>query len=410
VSSIPESREKKLCRSRAVAPARAPSRGAAESDATRLAPELEARLLDWYRRSRRDLPWRRNPDPYRIWVSEVLLQQTRVEAALPYYERFLERFPTVEDLAAAPLEDVLAAWSGLGYYRRARDLHAGARMVVEKHGGAFPRDPEKALEIPGVGPYTAAAVSSMAYDVPVPVVDGNVERVLTRLFRIRGNPRSAKVSGLLRHISSILMSQGGAGEHNQALMELGALVCLPARPACEACPVGPFCRGRALGDALSFPRKARKRKSTAVAFHVAVLRAGKRYLLEKISGRSFLQGMWLFPLVEAPSLRKAGSPRAEPSAALLSRLERKLGARLKARGFLGLVRHSITYRRITAQVFALEVEASTAGSAAWAKHPGDMRWVALAEMGTSVPVSSLALKIVRLIESGDQRAGKARSH
>jgi A/G-specific adenine glycosylase len=374
-----------------------------------LAPRLEARLLDWYRRARRDLPWRRHPDPYRIWVSEILLQQTQVETALPYYRRFLERFPTVEALAAAPLEDVLAAWSGLGYYRRARALHAGARVVVEKHGGAFPRDPEEALEIPGVGPYTAAAVSSMAYNLPLPVVDGNVERVLTRLFRIRGNPRSARVSGLLKHISSIFMPRDRASEHNQALMELGALVCRPARPACDTCPVGSFCRARALGDALSFPQKARGRKSVAVHFHAGVLRSGKRYLLEKLSGKGFLQDLWLFPLVEPPSSRTAGSPRAEPSADLLSRLEESLGVRLKCRGFLGRVRHSITYRRITVDVFALESEAPTERSPAPRADREGLRWFALAEMGTSAPVSSLALKIVRLIEPGGGPSRAARS-
>jgi A/G-specific adenine glycosylase len=152
-------------------------------------PPISALLLPWFEKERRKLPWRESPSPYSVWVSEIMLQQTRVDTVIPYYKRFLERFPSLDALAGAPLDDVLALWSGLGYYRRARSLHAGARAVAEKHGGEFPASVEDALEIPGVGPYTAGAILSIAYNLPVPIVDGNVERVLTRLFRIRGSPK-----------------------------------------------------------------------------------------------------------------------------------------------------------------------------------------------------------------------------
>src|SRR5262245_41925451 len=196
-------------------------------------------LLPWYQKARRDLPWRRNPTPYSVWISEVMLQQTRVETVIPYYLRFLERFPTLLDLAKASLEEVLAAWSGLGYYRRARSLHAAARHIVKDAGGQFPPDLDRALQVPGVGPYTAGAVLSIAYNLPVPVVDGNVERVLARLLRRRAAP-VRELQGILR--ASI--PEGRASDFNQALMELGATLCSPRDPACGLCPLGEVCQAR----------------------------------------------------------------------------------------------------------------------------------------------------------------------
>ncbi|MBN1442113.1 MAG: A/G-specific adenine glycosylase, partial [Planctomycetes bacterium] len=210
---------------------------------TEEAQALASRLLQWYGRRRRDLPWRRRADPYAVWLSEVMLQQTRVETVVEYYGRFLERFPTIDDLAAASEEQVLALWSGLGYYRRARSLLAGARQVVERHGGRFPRALADALSIPGVGPYTAAAILSIAYGEPHPVVDGNVERVITRLCRIPGNPRQAPAARRIREIAASWLPAGRSGDFNQAMMELGATVCTARAPRCDVCPVASWCAG-----------------------------------------------------------------------------------------------------------------------------------------------------------------------
>ena len=258
-------------------------------------------LLDWYLDVRRDLPWRRSPDPYRVWLSEVMLQQTRVETVIPYFERFLERFPTVLDLAAATEDDVLSLWSGLGYYRRARSLREGARALLDRHGGEFPRTLEEALALPGVGPYTAAAILSIAYGLPHPVVDGNVERVVTRLLRWDANPRQASMKRKIRQLLESLIPQGRASDFNQAMMELGATVCVPAAPRCLECPVARACEARRHGDAESYPVLPPRRKTIDVRLEAGVIRNGDRYLLERSSGMSYLEGLWLFPLVEKES-------------------------------------------------------------------------------------------------------------
>jgi len=209
-------------------------------------PDLIPALLAWYRRHRRDLPWRRRPGPYRVWISEVMLQQTTVQAVLPYYARFMSAFPTLAALAGARLSDVLAAWSGLGYYRRARHLHAAALQIVRRHGGRFPRRLEEALALPGVGRYTAGAVLSIAYGERLPVVDGNVARVLSRLFLLRGPRTAASGRELWARADDLVNATDSPGDLNQALMELGATLCTPRSPSCPATrpPAAPRCSCR----------------------------------------------------------------------------------------------------------------------------------------------------------------------
>ena len=204
---------------------------------------IRARLLDWYGRGHRDLPWRRTRDPYAIWISEIMLQQTRVQAVIPYYEKFLRRFPTVESLARAAQYEVLACWSGLGYYSRARNLHQAARQIAA--AGAFPRDYESIRSLAGVGDYTAAAVASIAFGADVGTVDTNVARVLGRVFRVRGRAKSAHRTRRLWALAHELVPHGRAGDWNQALMDLGATVCTARAPRCPACPVGVACGSRA---------------------------------------------------------------------------------------------------------------------------------------------------------------------
>ena len=230
---------------------------------------LRAALLSWYDRHRRDLPWRRTTDPYRIWVSEVMLQQTTVKTVLPYYAAFLNRFPTLHALAEEPEEEVLAAWSGLGYYHRARNLHRGAQHVAERHAGQFPRSLEAALAVPGVGLYTASAVLSIAHGLPLPVVDGNVRRVLARLLALRG-PQFRK-DGPYYNRAEELLDPARPGDWNQALMELGATVCLPRQPACPACPLRQHCRARALGVVDELPEGRARRATVDVTVAAALV-------------------------------------------------------------------------------------------------------------------------------------------
>ena len=232
-------------------------------------------LLAWYRANRRALPWRESGDPYRVLVSEIMLQQTRVETVLSYYERFISAFPDVETLAAAPIEEVLAKWSGLGYYSRARRLHAAARAIVER--GDFPRTEAELLELPGVGAYTAAAIASIAFGEPVAVVDGNVERVIARLLALDVDPAQGRARRLVRETASRLLVRDAAGDSNQALMELGAVICLPRRPRCLVCPLLDGCAARASGRTEELPVRAPRRPGVVQRRVVAVARRGRSF-------------------------------------------------------------------------------------------------------------------------------------
>ena len=253
-------------------------------------------ILRWFRASARDLPWRRTRDPYAIWVSEVMLQQTRVSVVVPYYERFLDAFPDPATLGAASDREVLRLWEGLGYYRRARSLRAGATALVDRHDGVFPRDPAAALELPGVGPYTAAAVLSIAYGVPLACVDGNVRRVVARLLAIEDPPGSAPFERAVAAWLNRALDPGDPGGFNQAMMELGACVCLPKTPDCASCPAAPFCAARAQ-DPVRFPRRQPVRAVTARREAALIWQSGGKVLVEERPPRSRWQGLWEFPRI-----------------------------------------------------------------------------------------------------------------
>ena len=212
-------------------------------------PVFRRRLLAWFAGHKRDLPWRRTSDPYRIWISEIMLQQTRVAAVIPYYEQFIAKFPTFESLARAKPETVLGHWAGLGYYSRARNLHQAAKQITARHGGHFPRAYEQTLALPGIGRYTAAAVLSIAYDEPLAVLDGNVARVLARLGAVSGDLRAPALWRKLETTAQDLLARRVPGDWNQAMMELGATVCTPKSPRCGECPAAKWCRARKLGVA-----------------------------------------------------------------------------------------------------------------------------------------------------------------
>lgn len=263
---------------------------------------IRRRLLAWYREHRRDLPWRRSRDPYQIWISEVMLQQTRVAAAIPYYERFLRRFPSVQHLAHAPEQDLLAAWAGLGYYTRARNLQRAAKKIIEL--GAFPREYEAIRALNGVGDYTAAAIASIAFGLPRAALDGNAFRVLSRLTAERGNIASSTVRQRLRESAGRLIDPRQPGEFNQACMELGALICIPKDPRCTACPLQNHCEARRLGCQRELPLKISRARPIEVEKQVLVIQKQSRILAwQRTDAKQRLAGFWELP--EAAQLPSA---------------------------------------------------------------------------------------------------------
>ncbi len=343
-----------------------------------------AALLAWYRRERRDLPWRSTRDPYAIWLSETMLQQTRVETVIPYYQRFLERFPDVAALASAELEEVYAEWAGLGYYSRARNLHAAARRVLERFAGQLPSDAEELQSLPGVGRYTAGAVASIAFDRPEPVVDGNVERVLARALGIREDVRQADTRRRLWEEAAELAAGPAPGDLNQALMELGATLCTPRAPRCEACPLAPGCDALASGDADSLPRKAKKtppRATRAVA--ALVLRRG-RFLAVRRPPGGLLGGLWALPGGEP-----ARGERLE--GALVRTLRERVGLEVRELEPAGALDHVFSHRRLRLHLYRCGMVSGRVRLDGFDRH----RWVSQVEM-RSVSQSALMRRALAL--------------
>jgi len=305
--------------------------------------DVRRALVRWYRTHARDLPWRRDPSPYRVWVSEIMLQQTRVETVVPYFQRFLGRFPDYRSLARATEEEVLEAWSGLGYYRRARALHQGVRAVLEVHGGEFPSGEREALALPGIGPYTAGAIRSIALGIRAPLVDGNVERVLSRVFGVRGDVSKAATRKVFWELARQAVERGEPGEVNQSLMELGALVCKPAAPECASCPLARRCYALRHDCVGQLPQLPSKRATVPVHRTVLLVRRGRDVLLRRRPAEELLPGMWDLPGAFAgpDGDRSTG---ADDAAALLPFAVDIEGEPL------GSVKHAITYRRITLDV------------------------------------------------------------
>lgn len=320
-------------------------------------PDLSARLLAWYDRHRRRLPWRalpgETPDPYRVWLSEVMLQQTTVAAVGPYYERFLEQWPTVSALAAAPLDDVLHAWQGLGYYARARNLHRCAAAVAERHGGRFPECEAELRALPGIGRYTAAAVAAIAFDRRAVVVDGNVERVVARLFRVEEPLPDAKP--LLHRLADSITPERRAGDHAQAMMDLGATVCVPQRPKCVLCPWMGDCAGRDIAESLP-KRRARPEKPTRRGVAFWLVRADGSVLLRRRPESGLLGGM-----MEVPSSDWSEGPLPP----LDSALSAAPVAVTRATALPGLVRHGFTHFRLELAVAAARSGAAAPAGCVW---------------------------------------------
>ena len=322
--------------------------------------QIASALLAWYDRNARVLPWRGFHDAYRTWVSEAMLQQTRVETVLSYYDRFLARFPDLPSLAAAPEADVLKAWEGLGYYSRARNLWNGARQVVSEYDGILPRDPEQLRKIRGIGPYTAGAVASIAYDVPVPAVDGNVVRVLSRVFGIRADARAPETRRRIETLAASLVPAERPGDYNQAVMDLGATVCVPGTPDCGRCPLSGCCDAFRAGDASALPVLPKARPPREIPCAVLLIRSGSRVLM-RLRTERLLQGLWCFPMLE-------GTFSPEEAAA---RAREELGLSCSDPVEAGSARHVFTHQVWQMRLYTMSAEASAPAPEGYAFIPVD---------------------------------------
>ena len=341
---------------------------------------FRASLLDWYDASRRDLPWRRTRDPYAIWASEVMLQQTQVSRVAEYWPRFLTRFPNVRALADASEDDVLAAWSGLGYYRRARMLRSAARVVVEELGGTLPRTARDLRRLPGMGAYTSAAVASIGYEEAVPAVDANAARVLGRILGLRGNPSRAESRRAIESEARRLVDPERPGDFNQAVMELGALVCTPSEPACLRCPLARFCVAGRAPDPASYPGAGPSQGTVSLREAVAVVRKGDAVLLVRQEHeRGWWAGLWTLP-------RAPLAPDDDPIGALSHVLHDRLGVECRFGDGPIELRYSVTRHRVSAEVFPAVWESGDPGGAS------RTRWIArddLIDVGVPAPDRAL---------------------
>ncbi|MBR2824051.1 MAG: A/G-specific adenine glycosylase [Clostridia bacterium] len=295
--------------------------------------EITARLLAWYDRHARKLPWRGSADPYQIWVSEIMLQQTRTETVAGYYARFLEAFPTVQDLAAAEESAVLKQWEGLGYYARARNLQAGAKQVMTEFGGKVPSGVEDLLKIRGIGPYTAGAIASIAWNLPVPAVDGNVIRVISRLYAIGESLGEPGTRTRIETLAKELVPESRPGDYNQAVMDLGATVCVPGTPDCDRCPLEDLCRGRRTGAAAELPKIPGAKPPKEMLYDLILIYDGKRVLARKRTEK-MLSGLWCFPLMKG--WESAEARKAE--------LRRRWGMEMKTFRAVGTAKHVFTHQ------------------------------------------------------------------
>ena len=308
-------------------------------------PPLAAPLLAWFRAGHRPMPWRETKDPYAVWISEAMLQQTRVEQAEPYFRRFVDAFPTAAALADAPLDDVLKRWEGLGYYARARNLHRAAQQVRDVHGGAVPSDYDAFRALPGVGPYTAAAVLSIAHDAPHAVLDGNVVRVLTRLFAVADDAKRPATLRHLQRLADALLPPEASGDYNQAVMELGATVCTPRAPRCAACPVATFCRALAEGQPTAYPVAAKKAPVPHADVAVALLYdADGRMLVQQRPADKMLGGLWELPGGKV-------EPGERPEAAVVREVAEELGVVAEAEALVARVGHAYSHLRVTLHAY-----------------------------------------------------------
>lgn len=362
------------------------------NDADHLTKNLQRRLLAWYSRRQRSLPWRETSDPYRIWISEIMLQQTQVDTVIPYYRRFMALFPNVRALARAPLSEVLKAWENLGYYSRARNIHAAARMIVERFGGRIPDTPDAIKTLPGIGDYSAGAILSIAYGKRLPAVDGNVRRILGRFFAIRRPVDDPREQKKLHALAATLVPAGEPGDFNQALMDLGATICKPKNPGCAVCPIAALCRAHLTGTQTELP-VLRKRPATPHRKAVcAVIRSAEnRLLIVQRPASGLLASLWKLP---GGFISDIGGEEA----GLKNGVKNELGVSIRIREKLASVDHAYTHFRATLRAYdcsLLKSEPAALGCQDW-------RWASDADI-TSLPMSKIDRKILSAITLSRKR-------
>ncbi len=351
------------------------------SDALPFVPgDISSRLLDWYALAGRDLPWRRTRDPYRIWLSEIMLQQTTVAAVTGYYQRFLERFPEVTTLAAAPLEEVIDLWAGLGYYARARNLHAAARMVVEDFAGKFPRTTQELMLLPGVGRSTAGAVSALAFDQRAPILDANVRRVLCRLFALQEQPRSGSAEKKLWIWAEKLTPHESVHDYTQAIMDLGALVCTSSNPRCEQCPLESLCQARRQNLVGLLPLKVARKKIPSRQQLALLLVDQGRCLVQRRPTSGLLGGLWEFPGIDV-----AGEDPLEAVHQYCAGLEK-----IDKLSLLGQAQHTYSHFRLEVSFYRVDLEPRNR------VEQGAQHWLPLADL-TQLPLHGAHKKLLPLI-------------
>jgi A/G-specific adenine glycosylase len=349
--------------------------------------QFRKKLHGWYARHARDLPWRRQSDPYAIWVSEIMLQQTQVATVAPYFARFLAAYPSIAALAAADRQDVLRLWEGLGYYRRARQLHEAAAAVVREHGGQFPRDQQAVRRLPGIGRYTAGAILSIAFDARQPILEANTLRLWCRLLGYRGDPRSAAGQQLLWAAAEIALPRRGCGTFNQALMELGSQICLPREPRCEACPAALLCRARAEQAQAEIPPVQVKPPAEARHEAAVVIRRGRKVLLLECPADGRWAGLWDFPRYRLHSATEAAVPGE-----LAEAVRNETGVVVRLGRRLATFKHSVTRFRITLDCF----EAAYLSGPARPSDLRSMQWLEPAQLDR-YPLCTTGREISRLV-------------
>ncbi len=348
-----------------------------------LRKHLQQHLGIWFHQHKRPMPWRNTTDPYAIWLSEVMLQQTQVATVMPYYTRFLQQFPDIQALAAAPLEEVLKLWAGLGYYRRAKSLHQAAQIIASTYHGIFPCKYDDILKLPGIGRYTAGAVASIAFHEKVPVLDGNVMRVLSRLVLIRENITKSHTQKRLWHIAEALVPRSNPGDFNQAMMELGATVCTPTHPRCESCPLKTVCMARQSNMQNQLPVKQRKAATPHIKMAAVVIDSPQGHLLAQRKAGGLWEHLWEFPAFELPRRNAAAAGR---------QLFHLTGLNIKLKRLTISVTHQLTHRHLEYTIFlgTSKSKCQPRLTADLAGHYESIRWIS--DM-SAVPKSRLTEKI-----------------
>jgi A/G-specific adenine glycosylase len=350
---------------------------------------LRRRLLAWYRATARDLPWRRSRDPYRVWISEVMLQQTQVATVREYFERFIEALPDVHCLAAADEQQVLRLWEGLGYYRRARQLHAAAQQIVSEFGGQFPQDERELQNLPGIGRYTAGAIASIAFDRRAAILEANSIRLLARLIGYEGDPTRADSQRLLWQVAEEILPQKHVAQFNQALMELGSLVCTPSEPNCGQCPLCPLCAARAAGKQSEIPPAKARQTYTELREAVIVVSKNGRVLVRQCAKGERWVGLWDFPRFP---IEAVGPLFAREE--IMAKVAAQTGIECEPGSLLTTIRHGVTRYRITLDCYTAEFVAGRVRNSRDAR----VRWLSRSELA-DLPLSTTGRKIAGLVHS-----------